>query len=380
MDKYKNMINPRVLQVPEYDQKHVTVCWKQEARIQRLMSNESSYEPLDSVQRAINEAAAQVNWYPEDADYALELRGELAEYTGLRPENMTLGNGSMELLDLLFQTFIVNLGQDEVLMPAPDYSAYPIRAELFGWVSKPIVVGEKLDQAADRLLEKITPQTRMILFSRPQNPTGKVIPAEDVTRLLETGLLVVVDEAYVELAEEGTSLASLIKTWDNLIVLRTFSKGFGLAGLRLGYLLAIPEYVKYINMSRHIFNVNLVAMRAGKAVLENIGEAMGVIKEMCQTREWMVQELSKMPGLRPVESQANFVLVDVSGSGMAASKYAAYLYTQGYFVRDFSKKFGLKKDRYFRITVGRRKHIEGLIQTLKDFNEQGVHSLKDKEV
>jgi len=369
MDKYRKMVNPRVLEVPEYDQKHVTVCWKQEPRIQRLMSNESSYEPLGNVQQAINEVASKVNWYPEDADYALELRERLAEYTGLSPENVTLGNGSMEILDLLFQTFIVERGRDEVLMPAPDYSAYPIRAGLFGWASKPVVVGEELDQAADRLLEAITPQTRMILFSRPHNPTGKVIPAEDVLRLLETGLLVVVDEAYVELADEGTSLTSLIKKWDNLIALRTFSKGFGLAGLRIGYLLAIPEYVKFVNMTRHIFNVNLVAMHAGKAVLENMGEAMQVIEEMRQTRDWMVQELRQIPGLRPVKSQANFVLVDISGSGMAASEFVAYLYEQGFFVRDFSNKFGLKEGRYFRITVGRRKHIERLVQKLKDFSK-----------
>ncbi|MFW6103762.1 MAG: pyridoxal phosphate-dependent aminotransferase, partial [Bacteroidota bacterium] len=234
MDKIKQMINPRVLVVPEYDQKHVTTCWKEESHIQRLMSNESSYEPMESVQLAIKKMASKANWYPEDADYALDLRERLAEYTALVPENITLGNGSMELLDLLCQTFVVNPGEDEILMPAPDYSAYPIRANLFGWVSKMAVVGEDLSVVANRILQKITAETRMILISRPHNPTGKLIPEKDVLRLLETGIPVIVDEAYVELAEKGTSVSTLINQWDNLIVLRTFSKGFGLAGLRLG--------------------------------------------------------------------------------------------------------------------------------------------------
>jgi histidinol-phosphate aminotransferase len=110
----------------------VAVCWQHEGELLRALSNESAYSPLASVQRAICDVASKANWYAEDACECVELREKLAEYTSLQPENITLGNGSMELLDILFHTFIGEPGADEVIMPAPDYSAYTIRGKLFG--------------------------------------------------------------------------------------------------------------------------------------------------------------------------------------------------------------------------------------------------------
>ena len=366
MTELRDFVNPRVLEIPEYDQKHVTFCWKNEGKIQRLMSNESSYPPMRVVQEAIKKTVSKANWYAEDADYAMSLRSKLASYTGLKPENITLGNGSMELLDLIFQTFIANPGVDQMILPAPDYSAYPIRANLFGWVTRQIVFGEQIDQLVEQIISAITPQTKMVLLSRPNNPTGKVIPKSNVIQLLESGILVAVDEAYVELAGGGTSLATLINEWENLLVLRSFSKGFGLAGLRLGYVLANPEIIKYINLTRPIFNVNLLAMVAGEVVMDNLEEAKLVQAEQQQTRDFLSKELSKIPGMRPLDSQANFVLVDVSDSGNNASDYVDYLRAHGFIVRDFSDKYGLDQGRYFRITIGLPKQIQRLLNVLSN--------------
>lgn len=366
MTELRDFVNPRVLEIPEYDQKHVTLCWQNEGKIQRLMSNESSYPPMRAVQKAIKKTVSKANWYAEDANYAMSIRSKLAFYTGLKPENITLGNGSMELLDLMFQTFIANPGVDQIVLPAPDYSAYPIRASLFGWVTRQTIFGEQINQLAEKILSAITPQTKMVLLSRPNNPTGKLIPKNHVLRLLESGILVAVDEAYIELADEGTSLSSLINEWENLLVLRTFSKGFGLAGLRLGYVLGNPEIIKYINLTRHIFNVNLLAMVAGEVVLDNLEEAQLVLEEQRQTRDYLIKELSKIPGLRPLDSQANFVLVDVGDSDNDVSDYVDFLYKHGFFVRDFSKKYGLEQGRYFRITIGLPKHIQQLINVLSN--------------
>ncbi|MBL7064559.1 MAG: histidinol-phosphate transaminase [Anaerolineae bacterium] len=371
----KAIVNPRVLEATKYNMKHVTICWQHEGKLQRAMSNESAYPPLESVQAAVRDIVSKANWYPEDASECMSLREQLAAYASLRPENVTLGNGSMELLDILFQTFIAQPGVDEVIIPAPDYTPYSLRARFFGAVVQFVVGGEDTDKIADDILESVTPRTKFVLMSRPNNPTGKVMPRDDVLRILDSGVLTVVDEAYVELADEGTMVAPWINDWDNLIVLRTFSKGFGLAGLRLGYLLATPEIIHCANLVRHVFNVNLVTMAAAEASLNDLDNVRARIVEQRQTREWLTEEIKRMPGLRPIPSQGNFILVDVADSGKKATEFVEGLFERGIYVRDFSKKQGLEPDRYFRITVGQPGGMERLAQELRDLLGKSLTSL-----
>lgn len=365
------VVNPRVLTAPRYNLQHVAVCWEREGELVRALSNESAYPPLASVQEAICEVASKANWYAEDPCECIELRTKLAAYTSLQPENITLGNGSMELLDILFQTFVGEPGVDEVIMPAPDYSAYTIRARLFGprvWLA---IGGEDSSLIADGMLSAISPRTKFVLLSRPNNPTGKVMASADIERLLRAGVVTVVDEAYVELADEGTTVAPWIREWPNLIVMRTFSKAFGLAGLRLGYLLASPEVITYANRVRHAFNVNLVAIAAALASLNDMDNVRARISELCQTRDWLTAELARMPGLRPIPSQGNFVLVDVAESGKKAKEFVDGLFERGVFVRDFSTKKGLEPDRYFRITVGLPEDMKRLVAALSEMLAAG---------
>lgn len=361
----EKLVNPRALEATKYDMKHVTVCWEHDGEIQRAMSNESAYSPLESVQAAIRDIAAKANWYPEDASECAPLRDKLAAYTSLQRENVTLANGSMELLDILFQTFISQPGVDEVILVAPDYTAYSIRARLFGAVTRFAIADEDTEKVADDILELVTPRTKFVLLSRPNNPTGKVMPSEDVLRILDSGVLTVVDEAYVELADEGTEVTPWINNRDNLIVSRTFSKAFGLAGLRLGYLLATPQIIHYVNLVRHVFNVNLVAIVAAEASLNDLDNVKARIDEQRQTREWLTEQIARIPGLRPIPSQGNFILVDVGDSDKKPEEFVSHLLDRGVFVRDFSKKHGLEQDRYFRITVGQRQDMERLAQVLQ---------------
>ena len=371
---FEKLVNPRAIGIPEYDQIHVTRCWQNE-KLQRLMSNESSYTPLPSVQEAIKKYADKVNWYPEDANYALKLRTQLAHYTQTKTENITLTNGSMELLDLLFQTFIAQPGIDRLIMLAPDYSAYTNRAKFFGAVPDLIVCGENIEQAGEKIIQAVIPQTKMILFSRPNNPVGKLITRGDILKILERGVITLVDEAYVELADPGTSLTSLLSEWDNLVILRSFSKGFGLAGIRLGYALAHPDVIKYINVVRHIFNVSLMAMIAGEAVLDDLPNALANINEIRKTRDWMAEALEGVPGIRVIPSQANFLLLDVKSTGRKAGEFVDYLYETGFFVRDFSKKHGLEPDRYFRITISYKQEMEHLVETIREFNSLATNQM-----
>lgn len=363
---YKEIVNPRIFDIPDYDQSHVTKCWQDET-IRRQMSNESNIPPIKAVQDAICEAGKHANYYAEDPTYALSLRGKLADYCGVSAENIALGNGSIEVLDLLFQILLSNPGTDEAILMQPDYSAYVPRLKFFNWKIKYASLADGLDKAADQVMAAINKNTKFVLLSRPNNPMGFVMPDDQIRRMLETGKVIIVDEAYIEMADDGTSVSHWIKEFDNLIVLRTFSKGFCMAGIRLGYMVAQPELVKYVNRSRHIFNVNLAAMWAGIAAMDNLDEYRRVFRQLADIRDWLMAELSKINGFRVIPSKANFVMVDVKESGKTATECVNMLLDKGFFVRSFAKKAGLEPDTHFRISVGLKKDMEELVDHLKKF-------------
>ena len=362
----KEIINPRVFEIPDYDQGHVTKCW-QDPSIRRQMSNESNYAPIEAVQKAICEAGKVANYYAEDPTYALSLREKLAAYSLVKAENVALGNGSIEVLDLIFQIFMSEPGVDEAILLQPDYSAYVPRMTYFGWNIKYAKLSEGLDKAADQVLAAISDNTKFVLLSRPNNPMGTVMPEDEILRMLKTNKIIIVDEAYIEIADEGTSVSEWVNEHDNLIVLRTFSKGFCLAGIRLGYMLANPEIVRYVNRSKHIFNVNIAAMAAGEAAMDHLDEYKLVFRKLADTRDWLIDELKKIDGLKPIPSQANFVMIDVEKSGRSATEFVDFLLEKGFFVRSFANKAGFKPDTHFRISVGLPEDMKELIEYLNAF-------------
>jgi len=362
----KEIINPRIFEIPDYDQRHVTLCW-QDPTIRRQMSNECNYAPIGAVQNAICKAGEHANYYAEDPTYALSLRGKLADYAGVKAENVALGNGSIELLDLIFQIFMQVPGADEAILLKPDYSAYVPRLTFFGWKVRFAELSAGLDKAADKVMESISPQTKFILLSRPNNPIGSVMPEDEIRRMLETGKIVIVDEAYIEMADEGTSVSKWVNEYDNLIVMRTFSKGFCLAGIRLGYMLADPEIVRYINRSKHIFNVNLAAMMAGEAAMDNLDDYRKVFQKIRDNRDWLINELAKIPGMKPLKSQANFVMINVKETGKTATEFVNMLLEKGFFVRNFAAKAGLEPETHFRISVGLPDDMKELVEEIENF-------------
>jgi len=364
--KLKEIINPRVFEIPDYDQGHVTKCW-QNPSIRRQMSNESNYAPIEAVQKAICEAGKVANYYAEDPTYAISLREKLAAYSSVKAENVALGNGSIELLDLIFQIFMAEPGVDEAIMLQPDYSAYVPRMTYFGWKIKYAKLSKGLDKAADQVLAAISDKTKFVLLSRPNNPMGTVMPEDEIHRMLKTGKIIIVDEAYVEMADEDTSVSAWVNEYDNLIVLRTFSKGFCLAGIRLGYMLANPEIVRYVNRSKHIFNVNIAAMAAGEAAMDHLDEYKLVFRKLADTRDWLIDELGKIDGFKPIPSQTNFVMVNVKETGRSATEFVDHLLEKSFFVRSFAKKVGLEPDTHFRISVGLPEDMKELVEDLKEF-------------
>jgi len=209
----------------------------------------------------------------------------------------------------------------------------------------------------------ISKRTKIIVLANPNNPTGNITPQKDILEIAETGLPVLMDEAYVEFA--GETVTSLTSQYNNLVVVRTFSKWAGLAGLRVGYGIFTPEIVSYLLKIKLPYNVSMAALVAVKESLNDLDYLMSNIKAILVERERLFGELKKVKFLKPFPSQANFILCSVL-NGKASELYQR-LRRKGILVRYFDKP--LLRD-YIRISVGKPEHTDALIKVLQEIGEE----------
>jgi histidinol-phosphate aminotransferase len=312
----------------------------------KLASNESPLPPSPRVIEAVERALRSVNRYPEDSCF--KLRAALARHLGVRGENLIFGAGSDEILGLLAHVFL-DPG-DEVVFSWPSFAMYPIVTQSMGARAVTVEPDAAYRSVPDALADAITPRTKLLLLANPNNPTGTSMTARELERLLARvpeRVIVALDEAYYEYvrsADFPRSLA-LIADRPSLVVLRTFSKVYGLAGLRVGYGIGHPELTQLLERARHPFNVSSVAQVAAVAALED-----GAYRE--KVRELTHQGLAQLEagfeklGLAYAQSDANFVLVDLGRESTAV--YEA-LQRRGVITRPVHS-FGLT--RHLRITAG----------------------------
>jgi histidinol-phosphate aminotransferase len=264
------------------------------------------------------EAMGKVHLYPDGSAYYL--KRALAERHGLTPEEVAVGNGSNELIELLVRTFV--LEGEEVLTSAQSFIAYKLAAHAHGRRLVEAPMKERFHYDLEALAGHLSPRTKVVFLANPDNPTGTWFLQKDLVPFLEKvsrDTLVVLDEAYVEFVDSPgfQDAMALRRRHPNLVVLRTFSKIYGLAGLRLGYAFARPELVAFLDRVRAPFNVNMVAQAAGAAALEDeehVELSRGLVRV---ERPFLMAGLREL-GATVVPSQANFVLADFPGRpGMA---------------------------------------------------------------
>lgn len=305
----------------------------------------------------------QLNRYPDP--YCLALKKAILKYLNLsflKIENIFVGSGSDEIIRLLMNLFLEN--DDEIIINEPTYGIYRVAADICGVKVK--IVGLDKDFQIDlRALSKaIGDKTKLIFCCSPNNPTGSLLKIEDVERLcISFNGFVVLDEAYVEFSSQE-SMLKLLEKCPNLLILRTFSKAWGLAGLRLGYMVGREEVVKFLNKVKLPYNVNCLSQSLGVRALENIRRMKDMVNQILDARLWLQQELKSL-GFTVFPSEANFLMVRVDGRGSIdlASRIVKNLAeNETIVVRDFSNKPGLKN--CFRITVGTPKQNKLLIQSL----------------
>jgi histidinol-phosphate aminotransferase len=310
----------------------------------KLASNENPLGPSPLAVAAIEKALRQANLYPDGN--AFYLKEKLADRLGVDPANLILGNGSNEVIEFVGHA-LMHPGVD-VIMSQYCFAVYPIVARLFG--ADVITVPAK-DYGHDLLamLDAVTPQTRVIFVANPNNPTGTVAPREHVVQLineLPENVLLVMDEAYIEFLEEPVDLLPLVRNGlkPNLLLMRTFSKIYGLAGLRIGYGIAQRELIAALEKVRQPFNINSLAQIGATAALDDTEHITRTRHNNFQGMRFLEQGLHKLK-LKYVPSAANFILVKV-GHGQHVFEE---LQRQGVIVRPMG---GYQLPEFIRITVG----------------------------
>ncbi|MDJ1371908.1 histidinol-phosphate transaminase [Gulosibacter molinativorax] len=287
-----------------------------------LASNESHHEPLPSVLEAIAEEALRINRYPDAA--VTNLHAKLAEKFGVGADQVVTGPGSIGVLQQLLETYCAP--GDEVVFAWRSFEAYPLLVEIAG--GQPVMVPLRADEShdLDAIAASITDRTRIVLLCTPNNPTGVSLSHHDVVRFLDTvpeRVLVVIDEAYVEYetSEDAVDSLALIAARLNVLALRTFSKAYGLAGLRVGYAISTPEIIASVRKAVLTFSVNSLAQRAAIASLDADHELAARAAEIAGERDRVVAALADTDwGVLP--SQANFVWIRASGERNAALSQA----------------------------------------------------------
>ena len=321
----------------------------------RLDANENPFGPSPQVAQALA-GYPDYGFYP---DYR-PLQQAVACYAGVAPEQVVLGNGADELIDLTTRLF-VEPGQAVVICP-PTFSMYRFFAEVNRCrvLSVPRRADFSMDLAAvERTVRENGEDARLLFLVSPGNPDGQAISLGVIRRLLELPLMVAVDEAYIEFG--GESAVTLLPEHENLVIIRTFSKWTGLAGLRLGYALLAPHLAGYLERIRAPYNVNAAAVVATLATLADLEDVQVNVACLIAERERLHETLATFPWLEPLPSQANFILCRVKGR--TAQEVVGALARRGILIRGFSDP---AMAGYIRISVGRPDQAAALVVALRE--------------
>ncbi len=320
----------------------------------KLDANENPYGCSPKVSRALANYP-YFNIYPDDGQ--TRLRKLLEEYTGIDARHIVAGSGSNQLIDLVLRLFITK--GDEVINCVPTFGIYSFSTELCGGALVEVPRDENFAVNVGAIKAAINKKTKIVFLANPNSPTGNIIPQKDILEIVDTGLPVIVDEAYYEFS--GETVAPLVSQYENLMVLRTFSKWAGLAGLRVGYGLFPPKIADYLLRTKIPYNVNVAALVAVQESLKDLDYLLGRVKAIVAERERLFGELKKLKWLKPFPSQANFIFCSVLNG--RASEIQQELQRKGILVRYFAQP--MLRDS-IRISVGKPEHTDALIKALHE--------------
>lgn len=361
--KIEDYYVPWVRGIKMYISPHIELAWR-EPELRRMMSNENPHHPSPKVLEAIAEYGRMANRYP---DQGLAVRSKIAEINRLEgPENVMLGNGSSEVFDMIFRS-LLEPGQ-EVIQHTPCFGIYKLRCSILGGklVSVPMVYQDRLLHFdPDAVLDAITDQTKIIVIANPNNPTGNFLEAKQFVRIAETGIPFIVDEAYTEFAGLAKSQVGLTQRYENVIITRTLSKAYGLAGMRFGYALGAKGVIGQISAALLPWNVGTIPMWAALAALEDTEGLQKRVEFNNSEVEFIQDALSDIPGLNIFRSHGNYILFDGGPAGKKGEDVVAHAQEKGLIFRPQSKMYG--SDGFFRLTVGSKEENRMAVEAIQEF-------------
>lgn len=311
---------------------------------------------LDANENPFNEP---YNRYPDPLQRAVKER--LAAIKGVKPENIFLGVGSDEGIDLAYRIFC-RPGVDNVVAIAPSYGMYEVCADINDIEYRKVSLDDNFEFDIDALLAATDENTKLIWICSPNNPTGNAYPLDIIKQVASRfNGIVMVDEAYIDFSDKGTMLAYL-EEFPNVIVLQTFSKAWGRAGLRLGVAYASPEIISYYNKVKYPYNVNALTQKKGLEILSNVTLLQRHITMVLEEREMLMKSLAMLPLCKKVyPTDANFVLIKVTD----ADSIYKYLVQKGVIVRNRTRVHLC--GNCLRITVGTKDENTKLLSALRQY-------------
>ena len=315
---------------------------------------------LDANENALGSATAEeYNRYPDPYQYQVKLA--LAQLKGVETRQLFLGNGSDEAIDLLIRAFC-EPAKDNIIILPPTYGMYKVSADINNVEVREVLLTPDYQPRVEAILEASNENSKLLFICSPNNPTGNLQDPEAIRQLLE-GFpgLVVVDEAYIDFASTTSWIEKLL-SYPNLVVLQTFSKAWGLAGLRLGIAFASAELISILNKIKPPYNVNELTQERALEAMRNIDKMKMQVSIILHEREQLIKALQDLPLVEKIyPTDANFVIAKVP----AARQVYDFLVSKGIIVRDRSRV--ALCDDCLRITVGRPSENEQLIQQLASY-------------
>lgn len=324
----------------------------------KLASNENPLGPSSRAVEAVSRALFNLHRYPDGSCYYL--REKLSAFLGVSPEMLIFGNGSNEVIELLTRAFLKS--GEEAVMADPSFAVYPIVVKTVGGKGRLIPLKDMRHDLKE-MAKAITKKTRIVFIANPNNPTGTIVTAKEFAKFIKDipeDIIVCVDEAYHEFVRSADFPDTLgyINEGRPILLLRTFSKIYGLAGLRIGYGVAHPQMIDYLNRVRQPFNVNSLAQTAAMAALDDGGHLERTRENNSKGLRYLFKEVKAL-GFECVDTEANFFLIKV-GDGRGV--YNALL-RKGVIVRPMAS-YNLPE--YIRVTVGLPEENERFIKAFSE--------------
>jgi len=357
--KIKDLVQKEVRDLSCYEVKTI-LGQKNEEKIVKMNLNENFAVPNETIEKLLLDACRSIDvraYPPPRGSLAIKA---ISSFLGFSESEVSVANGADEIMDLLMKVFVRK--GSKVMVVEPSFPMYTFFAQLYGGSPVPVMLRPDFRLDVDAVLKKADKDTRLLFVCSPNNPTGNQFREADIKRLLqEFKGVVVVDEAYADFAPY--SVINWVRDYDNLVVLRSFSKAFGLAGLRLGYLVSNASIVEYVQRVVGPFNVNSVTQQTIALALEKWSYFEKQINWVVNEREWLMNNLRQIDGVTPYPSDANFILFKVTKANLASAIVTERMENRNVLVKDRGHLPLL--ENCIRVTVGTRNMNETFLSALK---------------